>query len=72
MACTHQRSPRATQRLLPRYIRHHSSPELELLLSVVSCTKHRALLQALEIMEKLILPGSEKMDVRDPDTVSKR
>ena len=28
------------------------------------------LLQALEIMEKLILPGSDKMDVRDPEAVS--
>lgn len=30
------------------------------------------IMQALEIMEKLILPGSEKMDVRDPVTVAKR
>lgn len=30
------------------------------------------IMQALEIMEKLILPGSEKMDVRDPVAVAKR
>ncbi len=28
--------------------------------------------QALEIMEKLVLPGSDKMDVRDPVAVAKR
>ena len=29
-------------------------------------------MQALEIMESLVLPGSDKMDVRDPVAVAKR
>ena len=35
-------------------------------------TEPLILLQALEIMERLILPGSDKMDVRDPEAVAKR
>ena len=37
-----------------------------------SQTEPLTLVQALEIMEKLILPGSDKMDVRDPKAVAKR
>lgn len=71
MGCIPLRWQRAIQRLQIR-LNHPPSSFLSMLILLACKFDVLNAMQALEIMEKLILPGSDKMDVRDPVAVAKR
>lgn len=73
MACTHLKWQMATTRPLQRHVSTLKSRLFQHMHRPSIFAEHvlkTQCVQALEIMDTLVIPGSDKMDVRDKDEVT--